>query len=55
MLTERLTQSLLFAAYQSSLALGIAMLPLALAAQRFGVTIPVHRLVEVSERAYRAR
>ena len=55
MLTERLTRSILFAAYQSSLALGIVMLPLALCARRLGVTLPVHRLVEVSERAYRAR
>ncbi len=55
MLTERLTRSILFAAYQSSLALGIVMLPLALAARRLGVTLPVHRLVEASERAYRAR
>lgn len=55
MLTERLTKGLLFAAYQSSLVLGIVMLPLAVAARRLGVTIPVHRLVEASERAYRAR
>lgn len=55
MMPERLTTSLLFAAYQSSLALGILMLPLALAAKRLGVTIPIHRLVERTEHAYRAR
>lgn len=55
MLTERLLKSLLFAAYQSSLVLGIVLLPLALAANRLGVTLPIHRLVQVSERAYRTR
>lgn len=39
-------------AYQTSLALGIALLPLALAARRFGVTLPMGRLVDRAERAY---
>lgn len=55
MLIERLTTSLLFAAYQSSLLLGIVLLPLALAARRAGFTIPIHRLVERTEQAYHAR
>jgi hypothetical protein len=54
MLTDRLLKSVLFAAYQSSLVLGIVMLPFALGANRLGVSLPIHRLVEASERAYRA-
>lgn len=55
MLIERLTTGVLYAAYQSSLLLGIVLLPLALAARRLGVTLPIHRLVERTKHAYRAR
>ena len=49
---ERLTSLAAFAAYQSTVVLGIALLPLALAARRLGVTLPVHRLIERTESAY---
>lgn len=49
---ERLTSFAAFAAYQSTVVLGIALLPLAIAARRLGVTIPVHRLIERTESAY---
>lgn len=55
MLTERLVKALLFTAYQSTLVLGILLLPVALAANRLGVTLRFDRLIEASERAYRAR
>jgi hypothetical protein len=49
---ERLTSLAAFAAYQSTVVLGIALLPLALAARRLGVTVPVHRLIERMKSAY---
>ncbi|ELZ98859.1 hypothetical protein C440_00845 [Haloferax mucosum ATCC BAA-1512] len=42
----------LFAVYQLSVAAGIALLPIALAARRMGVTLPVQRLVETTGTAY---
>ncbi|GGL59321.1 hypothetical protein [Halocalculus aciditolerans] len=39
-------------AYQTSLAVGIMLLPFALVARRMGVTLPVGRLVERAEGAY---
>lgn len=39
-------------AYQTSLALGIALLPFAIVARRAGITLPVGRLVERAEDAY---
>lgn len=52
---ERLQRTALLAAYQTSVALGIALLPVALLARRAGVTIPLHRLVERTGEAYRAQ
>ncbi|EMA04482.1 MULTISPECIES: hypothetical protein [Haloferax] len=49
---HRLTKYILFAAYQLSVATGIALLPIALAARRMGVTLPIHRLVETTGTAY---
>ncbi|WP_396612598.1 hypothetical protein ACH9L7_04800 [Haloferax sp. S1W] len=49
---QRLTQTALLAAYQLSVATGIALLPVALAARKMGVTLPVHRLVETTGDAY---
>ncbi|WP_410764593.1 hypothetical protein [Haloferax sp. DFSO60] len=49
---HRLTRPVLFAAYQLSVATGIALLPIALAARRVGVTLPIRRLVEVTGGAY---
>jgi hypothetical protein len=42
----RLHRTVLFAAYQTVLLLGIVTFPLALAAERAGVSLPVGRLVE---------
>ncbi|WP_435077404.1 hypothetical protein [Halococcus sp. AFM35] len=42
----RLYRTLLFAAYQAVLLLGIVTFPLALVAERAGLSLPVGRLVE---------
>lgn len=42
----------LFVLYQLSIAAGIALLPFALAVRRFGVALPVHRVVKTLEAAY---
>ncbi len=42
---DRLRRNTLFALYQVTLVVGIAMLPLAVALGRLGVTLPMHRLV----------
>ncbi|MDG5776055.1 hypothetical protein VB773_14760 [Haloarculaceae archaeon H-GB2-1] len=47
-----LSRAALFALYQFSLLVGIVMLPIALATQRFGVALPVHRLVSRLGDAY---
>ncbi|MFC3476162.1 hypothetical protein [Halobacterium litoreum] len=49
---ERITRLGLLAAYQSTLALGIVLMPLAMLVRRAGVTLPVGRLVERAEHAY---
>jgi len=49
-----LTTKATFAAYQTSVALGITLLPVALLAKHLGVTIPVHRLIQRTESAYEA-
>ena len=41
----RLYRTTLFALYQCSLALGILLLPMALLAERAGVSLPIDRLV----------
>ena len=41
-----------FAAYQLTLVVGIALMPLALLARRLGVTVPVGDLVATAGRAY---
>ncbi|MFC7166133.1 hypothetical protein [Halospeciosus flavus] len=53
-MTSPLTRYAAAALYQTSLVLGITMLPLALLARQVGVTLPLHRLVERTERAYNA-
>ncbi len=42
---DRLRRYALFALYQMTVVVGIAMLPLAVALDKVGVTLPVHRLV----------
>ena len=41
-----------FAAYQITLVVGIALMPLALFARRLGVTVPLGDLVAATARAY---
>lgn len=47
-----LRRATLFALYQLTVLTGIALLPLALAARRFGVSLPVGRLVDTVGAAY---
>ncbi len=42
-------------AYQTSLVVGIGLLPVALLARKFGITLPIHRLIERTEAAYESR
>ena len=49
---EPLSRAGAFAAYQITLAVGIALMPLALFARRLGVTIPFGALVAAAGRAY---
>ncbi|MFB6081373.1 MAG: hypothetical protein ABEJ67_00995 [Halanaeroarchaeum sp.] len=51
---DRLTTAAAFTAYQTTVALGITLLPVALLANRLGVRLPVHRLIERTESAYEA-
>ncbi|NIB99264.1 hypothetical protein [Halobacterium sp. R2-5] len=51
---DRTTRLALFTLYQSALALGIALLPVAVLVRQAGVTLPVHRVVERTEQAYEA-
>jgi len=48
-----LQRATLFVLYQVSIAAAIALLPIALLAQRGGVTIPLDRIVDRLGRAYR--
>jgi hypothetical protein len=43
----------MFGLYQLSIVIGIALLPIALVARRAGIPIPVGRLVDRIETAYR--
>ena len=45
-------RALVFVLYQLSLLVGIALLPVALAMRRVGVTLPVHRVVDKLESTY---
>ncbi len=49
---DRIKQATLFALYQFSIALGITLLPLAVALDRVGLTLPMHRIVERVGSAY---
>jgi len=50
---DPLQRATLFVLYQTSIVFGILLLPVALVAQRGGVTLPVGRVVERLGRAYR--
>jgi hypothetical protein len=43
---SRIRNATLFALYQTSIAAGIVLLPVAVVLGRLGLTLPVHRLVE---------
>jgi hypothetical protein len=47
-----LYRATLFAMYQTSVALGLLLLPIAIVLRRTGLTLPVHRLVSGLGRAY---
>lgn len=49
---NRLQRFALFALYQTSIALGIVLLPVALLANQAGIRLPLHRLVERAGSAY---
>ena len=51
---SRLRRMSLFALYQTSIVLGIALLPVALLARRVGVRLPVGRLIDRLGGAYEA-
>lgn len=52
---HRAYHAALLALYQLSIAAGIVLLPLALTLQRFGISIPAHRVVKSLESAYEGR
>ncbi|MFB6295281.1 MAG: hypothetical protein ABEH66_00345 [Halobacteriales archaeon] len=47
-----LERAALYALYQASIVVGIALMPLALLLGRLGVTLPVHRVVDRLGDAY---
>lgn len=47
-----LYRALVFVLYQLSIVVGIALLPIALAANRAGVSLPIGRLVDRLDTAY---
>lgn len=49
---SRLYRITLFALYQLTVLVGIALLPVALVARRAGVPLPIHRLIERLGAAY---
>ena len=51
----RLSNVALFALYQTTIAFGLLLLPLAVAMKRVGLSLPVHRLLARVERTYDAR
>jgi len=54
-MTQRVERLALFTLYQTTIAVGILLMPIALLARQAGVTLPIHRFVERSGAAYRAR
>lgn len=48
---DRIKTATLFALYQMSIALGIVMLPLAVAFNMVGLTLPIHRVVDTLDAA----
>ncbi|MBS3760431.1 MAG: hypothetical protein KGY43_02990 [Halodesulfurarchaeum sp.] len=52
---DRVAKLVTLTVYQLSLAVGIGLLPVALLARTFGITLPVHKLIERTEAAYEAQ
>lgn len=51
---SRVYRATLFALYQLCIVIGIAAMPLAMAARQAGVTLPIHRVLANVEAAYEA-
>ncbi|QCC55285.1 hypothetical protein [Natronorubrum bangense] len=51
---SRVYHATLFALYQLCIVIGIAAMPLAIAARQAGVTLPIHRILATIEEAYEA-
>ncbi|MFB6189401.1 MAG: hypothetical protein ABEI57_05925 [Halapricum sp.] len=49
---SRLSRTVLFALYQLSVLIGIALLPIALVARRAGIPLPIHRAIDRLGSAY---
>jgi len=49
---EQLHRASLYVLYQTSLVLGIALLPVALVARQAGISLPIHRVVRSLRNAY---
>jgi len=49
---SRLYRVTLFALYQLTVLVGIAMLPVALLARQMGVAVPIHRAIDRLEASY---
>lgn len=49
---SRVHRATLLALYQLAIVFGIAAMPIALATHRFGVSLPIHRLLVRLEEAY---
>ena len=52
---SRLHRITLFALYQLTVLVGIAMLPVALVARRAGIALPIHRMIERLDAAYESK
>ncbi len=51
-MTAKMYRASLFALYQSCVVLGILLLPIALAANRVGITLPIGQLIKRLDSAY---
>lgn len=48
----RLSRTVLFGAYQLSIAIAILLMPIAIVARRVGIPVPMHRPLRALEDAY---
>ncbi|MFW6448813.1 MAG: hypothetical protein ACOC0X_04655 [Halobacteriota archaeon] len=49
---ERVSRTLLFGAYQASIAVGILLFPAAIVTKRLGIPLPIHRVIRALGAAY---